>query len=362
MILSSITASTISLGVSENLILAAGLGIPTVLGNQGITLNANSNINIVANNDVSLTSYHSMFLTATSSIVLSNAVGTAGFGFDETSAAVLFGSNVVFQSLQDTYINTTSNLYLNTSNDITIQCFSTINTTSYNYYQASSNLTDLHNVNYSNTSSSNAYHITPDFIVSTNMNSYSIRSVRQPFIQYGETTGSNNTGNRQVILPVPYSSINAYKAFITMEDSDPAEMSCVRNSSSTFTIYWQTAGGGTHTIAWNTMGNLGFTAAEPPPPPPSNSPAYNLNNNIYGDTGYFTWFQDGAPDYETVYTLQSPDDGEYSVYTTNTVFTTELTLYSLAPGYYYKFYISSHYGASPRVESSNSEPQYVFYM
>jgi hypothetical protein len=315
----------------------------------------------VANNDISLTSYHSIFLTATSSIVLSNAVGTAGFGFDETSAAVLFGSNLVFQSLQDTYINTGSNLYLNTSNDISIGCLSTMTTTSYNYYQAASNTLELHNNNFSNTSRTSEHHITPNFVVSTCLNSYYIKSVRQPFIQYGDTTGSNNTGNTQVILPVPYSSINAYKAFVTMEDAEPAEMSVVRNSSSTITIYWQQAASGTHTIAWNTMGDVECGAGAPPAPPPSNSPAYDLVNNIYGNTGYFTWTQDGAPGYETVYTLQSSDDIDYATYVTNTVYVPELTLYSLPENYYYKFYVSSDYSGT-RVDSSNSSSQYVFPM
>jgi hypothetical protein len=353
MILSSITASTLSFAVTENLILAAGLGVPTVLGNEGINLAANSNINIVANNDVSLTANQNMYLTATSSITLSNAAGTALMGLNETGITAMFGSILVLVANND--------IIMNSSNVITIESLSTINTTSYNYYQAASNLTDLNNEYYSNTSRTSASHITPNFFVSTCLNSYYIKDVRQPFIQYGDTTGSNNTGNTQVILPVPYSSINAYKAFVTMEDTEPAEMSCVRNSESTFTIYWQQAASGTHTIAWNTMGNVECGGGAPPPPPVE-SAAYDLVNTIYGDTAYFTWSQDGAPDYETVYTLQSPDDGEYSVYITNTVFTPELTLYSLAQGYWYKFYISSHYGDSPRVESSNSSAEYVNYI
>jgi hypothetical protein len=306
----------------------------------------------MANYDINLDAFQNMYLTATSSIQMSNVAGSAFMGLDEIGTTVLFGSNVVMVA--------NSNVLLSSSNVITIESLSTINTTSYNYYQASSNLTELHNENYSNTSRTSAHHITNNFIVSTCLNSYYIKNVRQPFIQYGETTGSNNTGNRQVILPVPYSSINAYKAFVTMEDSNPAEMSAVRNSSSTFTIYWQQAANGTHTIAWNTMGNVECGGGAPPPP--SEPAAYDLVNYIFGDTAYFTWSQDGTPDYEQVYTLQSVDDGEYSIYTTNTVFTPELTLYTLAQGYWYKFYISSHYGDSPRVESSNSSSVYVNYI
>lgn len=285
---------------------------------------------------------------------MSNAAGNAAMGFDENATVGIIGSNV--------YLVASSNAVLSSSNIITIECPSTINTTSYDYYQTSSNLTDLHNINYSNTSHSNAYHITPDFIVSTSMNSYSILNVRQPFIQYGDTTGSNNTGNRQVILPVPYSSINAYKAFVTMEDIEPAEMSCVRNSESSFTIYWQQAASGTHTIAWNTMGNLGRGGGGAPPPPPgSNSAAYNLVNTVYGNTLYATWSQDGAPGSEICYVLQSADDRDYSVYTYGTSYTLEATFYGLPDSYYYKFYVSSDYSGT-RVDSSNSDPQYVFAM
>lgn len=352
MILSSITASTLSLAVTENLILAAGLGVPTVLGNEGINLAANSNINLVANNDVSMTAYHSMYLTATSSIIMSNAAGNAALGFDENATIGVIGSNV--------YLIASSNAVLSSSNIITIECPSTISVTSYDYYQAASNTTELHNENYSNTSRTSAHHITPNFVVSTCLNSYYIKNVRQPFIQYGDTTGSNNTGNTQVVLPVPYSTINSYKAFVTMEDSEPAEMSCVRNSSSTFTIYWQQAASGTHTIAWNTMGDVECGGGGEPPPP-SEPAAYDLVNNIYGNTGYFTWSQDGAPDYETVYVLQSADDTDYATYTTGDFYTPEATFYSLPENYYYKFYVSSHYGGT-RVDSSNSSSQYVFPM
>lgn len=351
LIVSTMTASTLTMAVTENLILAAGVGIPTVLGNQGINLNANSNINIVANNDVSLTANHNMYLTATSSINLSNAPGTAFIGLDENGTSALYGSNVVLFANNDVIVSS--------SNVITLESLSTINTTSYNYYQASSNLTELHNENFYNTSRTSANHITPNFRVSTCLNSYYIKDVRQPFIQYGEVAGSSNNGNTQVVLPVPYSSINAYKAFVTMEDSEPAEMSCVRNSSSTFTIYWQQAYSGSHTIAWNTMGNVECGGAAPPPP--SEPAAYDLGNEIFGDTGYFTWTQDGTPDFEQVYLLQSADDTDYATYTTTTVYTPELTVYSLPQGYWYKFYVSSDYSGT-RVDSSNSFAGYVNYL
>ena len=349
---SSITASTISMFATENILLNAALPFEAVIGVGNIGLNASTNVNLMANYDINLDAFQNMYLTATSSINLSNAAGSAFMGIDEIGTTALFGSNVVLVANND--------VFMSSSNVITIQSLSTINTTSYNYYQAASNLTELHNENYSNTSRTSAHHITNNFVVSTCLNSYYIKSVRQPFIQYGEFSSSGNNGSNLVVLPVPYSSIRAYKAFACMEDTQPSEVSVNRLSPSTFTVYWEQAGSGSHTIAWNTMGDVECGGAAPPPP--VESAAYDLVNDTFGDTGYFTWSQDGSPDYEQVYTLQSVDDGEYSIYMTNTVYTPELTLYSLAQGYWYKFYVSSHYGDSPRVESSNSSAVYVNYI
>ena len=83
----------------------------------------------------------------------------------------------------------------------------------------------------------------------------SATSIAQPIIQYGEdATGSGANGSVVVNLPVAYTSASSYVAFATMEDSDPAEMSIVRINASRIEIYWEQGSGGSHTIAWNTMG------------------------------------------------------------------------------------------------------------
>jgi len=357
---SSMTTSTLTLQATENLIFGAGVGIPTVIGNQGISFTANSNIGLVANNDIGITSYNNMFLTATSSILLSNAAGTAALGFNETGAVGGLGYYIALNSIYDTYISADSNLYLNGSNSINIETLSTIYLQSYNSYTTASNVYDLHNTTFSNVSASNAIHQTPDFIVSTCKNSYHIQNIRQPFIMYGDTTGSNNTGNTQVVLPVPYSSINAYKAFATMEDSEPAEMSVVRNSESTFTIYWQQAASGTHTIAWNTMGDVGGCGGAEPPPPPAEDPAYDLVNDIVGVDMFASWTPGGSPDLYTVYVLQSTDNIDFPNYTSADFYSPTAEFYSLPEGYWYSFYVSSHYGGT-RVDSSNATSYYINY-
>ena len=79
-------------------------------------------------------------------------------------------------------------------------------------------------------------------------------NVTQPILQYDVVASSGNSGSVVVTLPTAYTSVSSFVAFACMEDPDPAEMSVVRNTASEIEIFWQTGGGGSHTIAWNTMG------------------------------------------------------------------------------------------------------------
>jgi len=350
--LSSITASTMSVYSSENILLNAALPFEAVIGVGNIGLNASTNVDLMANYDINLDAYHSMFLTATSSITLSNVAGTNFMGFDENGTTALVGSNVV--------LNSYSNLYLNGSNSINIESLSTIYLQSYNSYTTASNVYDLHNTTFSNVSASNAIHQTPDFIVSTCKNSFHIQNIRQPFIQYGEVGTSGASGNTTVVLPVPYSSINAYKAFATMEDTNAAQIAANRLSPSTFSIYWANGGGGSHTIAWNTMGDVGGCGGAEPPPPPAEDPAYDLVNDIVGVDMFASWTPGGSPDLYTVYVLQSTDNIDFPNYTSADFYSPTAEFYSLPEGYWYSFYVSSHYGGT-RVDSSNATSYYINY-
>ena len=210
-------------------------------------------------------------------------------------------------------------------------------------------------INSSNSISSlaayNEIHQTPDFIVSTCKNSYYIQNIRQPFIQYGEVATSGSNSNVEILLQIPYSSILGYQAFGTMHDTTPAEISIMKSSPSSFTIFWDNASGGSHAIAWNTMGNVEECLAV-------GEPAYNLVNYITGDTMYASWSDDSTPDSYTVYVEQSSDDSSWSVYTTQDVYSNSADFYTLTQNYYYRFYVSSHYSGT-RVDSSNSASQYV---
>lgn len=77
--------------------------------------------------------------------------------------------------------------------------------------------------------------------------------VQQPKIQYSTISTTGASGSSVVTLPQSYSTSN-YVVQVTMEDATPAEMSAAVSSSNAFTIYWQSAGPGNHTIAWTTFG------------------------------------------------------------------------------------------------------------
>ena len=76
-------------------------------------------------------------------------------------------------------------------------------------------------------------------------------NIKQPIVQYDVVASSGNNGSIAVSF-VPYTT--SYVGFACMEDADPCEISVVRDNLSSMTIYWQQAGSGSHTIAWNTMG------------------------------------------------------------------------------------------------------------
>jgi hypothetical protein len=79
-------------------------------------------------------------------------------------------------------------------------------------------------------------------------------AVLQPKIQYGKATGATSgSGNVVVTLPQSYAN-TTYVVQVTMEDSNPAEMSANITGVNTFTIYYQSAGTAPHTLAWTTYG------------------------------------------------------------------------------------------------------------
>jgi hypothetical protein len=78
--------------------------------------------------------------------------------------------------------------------------------------------------------------------------------VAQPVIQYGTDTVTGLSGSVAVTLGTPYTSVSSYVAFISMMDSTPAETSVSRDSDSQITLSWNSGGGGTHILSWQTLG------------------------------------------------------------------------------------------------------------
>jgi hypothetical protein len=201
--------------------------------------------------------------------------------------------------------------------------------------------------------------VAPEVYISTNCNSIFVQNVRQPFIQYGEVSTTGGSGSVTVTLPVPYSSINAYQAFIAMADSNTAQTSITRDTVSTITLYWSNGGGGSHGLSWNTMGNLECGGGGAPP---SGGAAYDLVNYIgFSDTLYGTWVNYGTPDYNVVYIEQSFNgtDG-WTNYGSQTIYTyQEILEYSLSQGYYYRFYVVAYYSGTT-YNSAYSNAEYVY--
>jgi hypothetical protein len=77
--------------------------------------------------------------------------------------------------------------------------------------------------------------------------------ITQPIFQYGSISSSGNSGN-QLVSFTAYTSTGQYFIQVSMEDTQPAQMSVSKVSSSSARIYWANAGGGTHTITWLSYG------------------------------------------------------------------------------------------------------------
>ena len=150
----------------------------------------------------------------------------------------IYASTINSTTLEDTNLTANRNMTLNSSSNININ--SVIDT----------NITSQKNMVLSASNSGNYITLNSGEVNRT----LSGTSISQPVIQYNTISSSGNNGSQTVALPTPYTSGTSYVAFACMEDADPGEISVVRDNLSSITIYWAQAGGGSHTIAWNTMG------------------------------------------------------------------------------------------------------------
>lgn len=79
-------------------------------------------------------------------------------------------------------------------------------------------------------------------------------AINQPIIQYSTIQGSGVSGTVTVTMPTRYTSQASYLAFANMIDAPAAQLFVSTISRGSFIIGWTSAGTGTQTFAWNTMG------------------------------------------------------------------------------------------------------------
>jgi len=77
--------------------------------------------------------------------------------------------------------------------------------------------------------------------------------IPQPIFQDGSFASTGSSGNFLINF-IAYSSIGQYFIQATMEDTNPAQVSVQKLSTSSARIYWTNGGGGSHTIAWLAYG------------------------------------------------------------------------------------------------------------
>jgi hypothetical protein len=226
-------------GAGKNAGLFADAGNLTMINyNSGINIanynsNGTGNISIYsASNEVLLATGNgrNIALNSGSNIYL-NAIGSDGL-------VAVYASTMNTYTLQDTNITALRNMTLNSSSNTSIN--SVIDT----------NITAQKNMTLSASNSGNYITLNSGQVNRT----LSGVSIAQPVIQYNTEVVSGSSGSVAVTLPTAYTTVGSYVAFISMEDTTPAEVSVSRDTDSQITLYWNSGGSGSHTLAWMTTG------------------------------------------------------------------------------------------------------------
>ena len=259
-LVSSITASTINFEASQNMALLSGIAIPSFFGTGNILVAGTASVEIAGDQavvgglqDVNIAALSgSVYLSGNASIeVAANTMNfsTSVMNFDATTTLSNVGDFDLYAAGRIRLYSPWINIEDTTGNIINFQS---------NVYDSFTNIGDQR-IKYGTISGSNIFtirNITGDIDLEGSNVTRTLSGVQigQPVLQYGEASSSGNNGSVVITLPTAYTSAASYVAFVSMMDADPAEMSVVRNTSSEIEIFWAQAGGGSHTIAWNTMG------------------------------------------------------------------------------------------------------------
>ena len=259
-LVSSITASTINFEASENMALLSGIAIPSFFGTGNILVAGTASVEIAGDQavvgglqDVNIAALSgSVYLSGNASIeVAANTMNfsTSVMNFDATTTLSNVGDFDLYAAGRIRLYSPWINIEDTTGNIINFQS---------NVYDSFTNIGDQR-IRYGTISGSNIFtirNISGDIDLEGSNVTRTLSGVQigQPVLQYGEASSSGNNGSVVITLPTAYTSAASYVAFVSMMDADPAEMSVVRNTSSEIEIFWAQAGGGSHTVAWNTMG------------------------------------------------------------------------------------------------------------
>lgn len=258
--LSTVTTSTLTMFVNENISITAGIAVPAFLGTGNIFIGGTGSSELVGDSAVVGGEVNVDIAALTGSLRLSGGAdievnattinfSTSVMNFDTTTTLSNLGDFDLYAAGRIRLYSPWINIEDTTGNIINFAS---------NVFDSFTNIGDQR-IKFGTVGLSNIFTIRNisgdiDLEGSNVTRTLSAVQVGQPVIQYGEASSSGNNGSVVVTLPTAYTSAASYVAFVSMMDADPAEMSVVRNTSSEIEIFWAQAGGGSHTVAWNTMG------------------------------------------------------------------------------------------------------------
>ena len=246
--LSTVTTSTLTMLVNENISITAGIAVPAFIGTGSIFIGGTGSTELVGDQAVlgGLTDVNIAALTG-------NVNMTAGSNIQLTASTLVYVNDMAFTT------NNPANWLAGTVHTL---YGDVINGGKYLQWSYDNNpgtlLTDNHSISLDAPVINSVGNLD---MCNNNIKTVGLFSrmlsgtaVDQPIIQYGTDGVSGGSGSVNITLGTAYTSSNSYVAFACMMDTDPAQMAVARADSNIITISWANGGGGSHTLSWQTMG------------------------------------------------------------------------------------------------------------
>jgi hypothetical protein len=213
-------------------------------GSANIQLQSANNANIYASNSVQLNAFsNSITLDAYSDIII-KAKQNAGF----------IGSNSVILSAGDPSTSYTAMAFTSTNVDIL-----SVGAGGYIRRNAQNNIIDTAGGNIQTQAVSTINSVpetvfTGDVLVSSFTQTLIGNRVPQPVIQTGFVSSTGTSGTITITMPQRYTTQQSYTTFGNMIDSPAAQIFTSSITRGSFILGWSSAGGGTQTFNWMTVG------------------------------------------------------------------------------------------------------------